>query len=114
MPQYPTALIFLSPGGNQSALNVIAAGVLSAGPITCYRITVSNPGSSGNLTLNDCATTGAANAANEIYNAPFGDLSSGQVITLKWTCASGLVLSSIPTGGAIAISAGFGVLNATA
>jgi hypothetical protein len=110
MPQLESsaAVIFQNPGGNQSALNITAAGVINASPITVYRIVVNNPGSAGNLTLNDCTTTGAADAANEIYTAAYSSLNSGQVIKLLWPCLNGLVLSDLPTDAVIAISAGLG------
>src|SRR6185437_5142804 len=78
-------------GGSSSSLNVTAAKVIKATAGRLRRITVSDPGTtSGALTVNDCATTGAAAAANQIVSIPFGSLTAGQVINLDWPCAVGI------------------------
>src|ERR1700733_8537101 len=100
------ALLLLNPPGALfSALNVIAPAVLrSSGGGTLYSVSITTVGSAGNLTFNDCATTGAATAANQIGSWPIANLSVGQVITLKWPCANGIVVSSVPTGGSVSVA----------
>lgn len=92
------------PGGVSASLNVTAAGVVKPTAGVLARILVNAPGSAGNLTLNDVATTGAAAAANQILTIAFGSLTVGQVISLEWPCGTGIVVSSVPTGGAVSIS----------
>ena len=57
------------PGGNASKLNVTAATVIKATPGTVYNVNVIVAGSTAG-TVNDCATTGAAAAANQIATIP--------------------------------------------
>src|ERR1700693_2787913 len=90
------------PGGNATVLNITAPAVLKASPGTLVRIVVSAIGSAGALTLNDAATTGAAAQANAILSIPSGSLTAGQVIPLEWPCATGIVVSAVPTGGVFA------------
>ena len=89
----------VTTGGLKSALNVTAAAVIKATAGRCVRIVVIAPGSAGSLTLNDCATTGAATTANEIYTIGYAALSAGQVINLDWPCATGVVVSAVPSAG---------------
>lgn len=104
MPQHPQLAFFQYPGGDRTTLNVTAVAVIKPASGTLMRITVIAPGTAGSLTFNDCATTGAATAANEIYTAGFAALSAGQVVTLEWPVSVGIVLSSIPTGGQVSIA----------
>ena len=89
----------VTTGGLKSVLNVTAAAVIKAGAGRAVRVVVIAPGSAGSLTLNDCATTGAATTANEIYTIGYAALSVGQVITLDWPCATGFVVSAVPSAG---------------
>jgi hypothetical protein len=92
-------------GGNVAALNITAAVAIKATPGTVFRITVSTPGSAGNLVINDNTQTGGTNtAANQILSVPFGSLTAGQVITLEWPCANGITVSAVPTGGVFAMT----------
>jgi hypothetical protein len=98
MPQNP--IQSLPIGATQAAYNVTAAAVIKASPGTLFRIVVIAPGTTGGgLTLNDCATTGAAAIGNEIASIPYSDLTAGQVIDLEWPCKAGIVVSAVPTGG---------------
>lgn len=90
------------PGGNATVLNITAAAVVKATPGTAWRINVVAPGTAGSLILNDCATTGAAATANAIISIPFGSLPV--TIPLTWPCNTGIVVSSVPTGGVFTIS----------
>lgn len=92
------------PGGINEALDVTAPAVIKATPGILVRVQVLVAGSAGNLTINDCATLGAAAVANEIASIPFGSLSLIQPLVFEWPCATGIVLSAIPTGGAVSIS----------
>lgn len=88
-------------GGNSSKLNITAAVVVKATPGRLRKIVVVAPGSgSGALTVNDCATTGAAAAANAILSVPFGSMTAGQVFNLDWPCSTGIVVSAVPAAGA--------------
>jgi hypothetical protein len=100
--------LLVSSGGNSSALQVTAAAVIKATPGRLAKITVVAPGTtSGALTVNDCATTGAASAANQIVSIPFGSLTAGQVIALDWPCQVGIVVSAVPGGGSPQYSISF-------
>jgi hypothetical protein len=65
---------------------------------------VQAPGSAGNLTLNDCATVGAAAAANQVISLAFGSLTAGQQLWLDFPMAAGITVSAIPTGGVVSIA----------
>ena len=90
------------PGGNNAVLNILNAQVIKTAPGILVRILVVTPGSSGNLTLNDCANVGDATSANEINTIAAASLTPGQTILLNWPCAVGITISSVPVGGAFA------------
>lgn len=77
--------------------NIIATGVIKGTPGKMISLLVVTPGSGGNLRLNNCATVGAATSGNRVidYNA----LAPGQVIDIGFVCDTGIVVSSIMTGG---------------
>lgn len=104
MPQGVVPVQPYRPGGLYSALNVTAAAVVKASAGLIYRITINTAGSAGTLTINDAATTGAAAAGNVVYNAAFGALTGGSVVTLEFPMLNGIVVSAIPTGAVIAIA----------
>lgn len=108
MPQYGPSVAILNIGGNNSALQITAATVIKATPGTLFRVCVQAPGTtSGALTINDCATTGTASAANQIISIPFGSLSAGMVIPLEWPCKVGIVISAVPGAGSPTYSVSF-------
>ena len=89
-------------GGVSSKLNMTTAVVIKAGPGRLRRIVIIAPGStSGAFTFNDCLTTGAAAAANEIFTLAYNATANvaGYVINLDWPCLVGIVLSAVPGGG---------------
>lgn len=94
------------PGGNVPVYDVTAAAVIKASPGVLYRVVVQLTGSAGVFTLNDCATTGAAAASNQIltiaYNAT--GMVDGTTLFLEWPCNTGIVVSVVTTGGVIAVS----------
>lgn len=92
------------PGGISAWLNVSAALVVKAAPGVLALIIVNTVGSAGSLTVNDCTTTGAAAASNQIASWPIADLAVGQCITLNWPCGTGITLSAMPTAGVVSIS----------
>lgn len=105
MPQGPISTYVTNAGGTLSSLNTTAAKVVKATPGRLCKVVVTTPGSAGNLTFNDNNATGGTNvAANQILSLAFGSLTAGQVISLDFPCSTGIVLSSIPTGGNVAIS----------
>ena len=103
-----TNVLLVSRGGASSALNVTAAAVIKAAPGRVGKIIVVAPGTtSGSLTINDCATTGAATTANEIYTIGYAALSVGQIIELDFPCAVGIIVSAVPGGGSPQYSISF-------
>lgn len=93
-------LLLTTRGGKSSLLNVTAAAVVKASAGRAGKLIVIAPGSgSGSLTLNDCATTGAATTANQIYTIGYAALSVGLVVDLDFPVANGLVVSAVPGAG---------------
>jgi len=92
--------LITSSGGALTKLNITAAVVVKGTPGRVAKITVSAPGTtSGALTVNDCATTGAAAASNQVISIPYGSLTAGQVIALDFPCLVGIVVSAVPGAG---------------
>lgn len=88
---------------SSSKLNMTAANVIKAAKGVLKKIIIITPGTtSGALTFNDCATVGAANAANTVFSLPFGASNNvaGAVFILDMPCALGIVLSAVPGAGA--------------
>jgi hypothetical protein len=92
------------PGGVSSAINITTAQVIKAAPGIAVTLICVAPGSASSLVLNDCTTTGAAAATNEFFSKLFSALAAGQVIPLKWPCAAGIVVSSVPTAGVFSLA----------
>jgi hypothetical protein len=78
--------------------NISAPAVISG---TATTLDVVIPQGTVAITLNDCATVGAASASNQIFS---GTLYTNEVKSFSWPCATGLVVSAIT--GTIAVSAG--------
>lgn len=96
-------------GGSRSALNLTAAVAIKATPGRIRRVIVLAPGSgSGAFTINDCATTGAAAAGNQIWSMAYNASANvaGAIFSLDWPCLVGIVLSAVPGAGSpiIAVS----------
>lgn len=85
---------------------VAAAANLLTGSGTLVSIIVVAPGTAGALTLNDCTTTGAAAAGNQILSVAFGDLTAGDVIPVFYPYKLGVTVSAITTGGSFHVTAG--------
>ena len=82
-------------GGVSNTYNVAASTVIKAAPGRVIRISVITAGSTTG-TLNDCTTTGAAAAANQIASVP----NVVGVIYLDWPTTAGLVY--VPGTGQVA------------
>jgi hypothetical protein len=90
------------PGGASAVLDITTATIVKAAPGVCFTVTVLAAGSAGTLTINDAASLGDANASNMIYSCDYDDLPP--VIRLSWPCGSGIVVSSLPTDGAVSVA----------
>jgi hypothetical protein len=94
-------------GGANSKLNMTAANVIKASPGRLRKVVINGVvGTGGTLTINDCATTASAAAANAIMVQP-GTIAPGTVIELNWPCKVGITISAVPTGGTPVIAASF-------
>lgn len=119
MPQTASSTQITNPPGNpvnivgqavSRALNVSVASVIKATPGRIMRLVIIAPGTtSGAFTLNDCATTGAATAANTIFSLPFNGANNiaGATFTLDWPCTTGIVLSAVPGAGSPIVAISF-------
>ncbi|WP_343743372.1 hypothetical protein [Herbaspirillum huttiense] len=94
----------LMGAGSANKLNISAATVVKATPGRACRLIVQTAPSAGAITVNDTTTTGAAAAANQIFTIAFGSAPAGTIFNLDFPCASGIVISSVGTGGVVAIS----------
>ena len=86
------------PGGSNAVLNILNAQTVKASPGILVRVLVVTPGSSGNLTLNDCAAVGDATSVNEINTVAASSLTPGQTIYMNWPCSTGICISAVPSG----------------
>jgi hypothetical protein len=93
-------------GGVNAWLNVTTAQIVKPAPGILCTVTVVVAGSAGALTLNDCATTGAAATANQIISSPYNATNyyAGAILILDWPCGTGIVVSAVPTGGQVSIA----------
>jgi hypothetical protein len=102
--------LLTSSGDTKSALNITAATVIKATPGRLAKIIIVAPGSgSGAFTFNDCATTGAASAANTVFTLAYNATANvaGAVINLDWPFLVGIVLSAVPGAGAPTVSVSY-------
>jgi len=83
--------------------NSIATGVVKGSAGKAIGILVVTPGTAGSLTLNNCATVGAATGGNQIVSYLASGMYAGQVIDVNFTCDTGVVVSAMPTGGQFTI-----------
>ena len=91
--------LLVTQGGLNSTLNVTAAAVIKATPGRVSKISVLGVvGTGGTFTLNDCATTGAATTANQVFSTA-GTVAVGTILTLDFPFQVGIVVSAVPTGG---------------
>lgn len=78
--------------GRLSTLNITGAVVIKAAPGRVFKVSVIVAGS-GAGTVNDCATTGAAAASNQIGSTP----TTVGTVDFNWPMASGIVV--VPGAG---------------
>jgi hypothetical protein len=76
------------PAAPQTHFNITAATVVKATPGTILRFNVVSAGTAAG-TINDCATTGAAAAANAVATIP----EVVGPVALDWPCAVGIVVT---------------------
>ena len=91
----------LSAPTSSTALNVTAAKVIKTGAGRLGKLLVLvAPGSSGSITLNDCATTGAAATANQIWTIAYNAtaVTAGAIFTFDIPFTTGLVISAVGGG----------------
>lgn len=92
----------VTTGGVNSSLHMGAAAVIKPTPGRLACLIIMAPGSTGGaFTLNDCATTGAAAAGNQIFSLAYNSALNvvNAIFVFDWPCLVGLVLSAVPTGG---------------
>ncbi len=91
--------------GISTRLNLAAAANIKTGAGRVAKIIVNVVGSAGALTVNDCATTGAATTANQIFTIAFNAAAAaaGGVIVLDVPFTVGLTISAVPTGATLAV-----------
>ena len=109
MPQGPILTSNVNDG-TQNALNLTAAAVIKASKGRLVTISVISAGTTGGaFTFNDCATTGAATTANEIFSIPYNGAANvaGAIFRLSMPCSTGIVLSAVPTGGSPQLAVSF-------
>ena len=97
-------------GGRSSSLNNGVAVAIKATPGRLRKIIIIAPGSaSGAFTFNDCATVGAAAAANEIFTLPYNAAANvaGAIFVLDWPCAVGITLSAVPGAGSPVVAVAY-------
>lgn len=98
----PGGALVATDGGVSSKLNVTAAAVVKVGAGRVGTLIVVAPGTtSGAFTLNDAATTGAANAANTIWTNAYNAATNvaGASFVLNFPFTTGLVVSAVPGAG---------------
>lgn len=114
MPQNPIGLITaalnprptqLSAGGGMKTVTLSAAATLKVGKGRICRILVIASGTtSGAFTLNDCAATGDASAANLIFSIPYTAAGwLNKVVPISYNCTTGITLSAVPGAGSPSI-----------
>jgi len=83
--------------------NSIATAVIKGTAGTCFQIMVVSPGTAGSLTVNNCATVGAATGGNQVVSYLASGMFAGQIIDVNFACNTGIVVSAMPTGGQFTI-----------
>ena len=85
-----------SQGGLQSSLNNTANAVIKASKGRVAKVIINNPGgSSGVISINDAATSGAVAAANLVWQQAYNATANveGEVILLDFPCQNGIYLT---------------------
>lgn len=102
-PQYMDAQgVQVVASAASAALNITAAAAIKATPGRLARIVILAPGTtSGAFTFNNCATTGAATTANQVFTLPYNGTNNiaGAVFDISVPCSVGIVCSAVPGAG---------------
>lgn len=83
---------------------ITSAETIKANRGRLAKISILNPGTTGQLIFNDAATVASAGATNQILAIGFDALRPGLIIDLDWPCLYGIAVSHVPTGGSLRIS----------
>jgi hypothetical protein len=89
--------------GSIGKSNITTPIVIKASSGRLVKIVVNTVATGGVLSAHDCATTGAAAAANQIIGIGAAWPAAGTVIPLDWPCAAGIVVDP-GTGGNVSVS----------
>jgi hypothetical protein len=89
--------------GSTAKYNIIVPTVIKATAGRLAKIIVNTAATAGSVSAHDCATLGAASAANQIYGVGAAWPAAGTPIPLDWPCATGIVVDP-GTGGNISVS----------
>lgn len=90
----------INQSGEDRVLNITAATVVKARPGIVGTVVV-NAAVTGNLTVNDVATTGGVAAGNLVYSA--ATPAAGTVVKLDFPCRFGIVVTP-GSAGTVAVS----------
>jgi len=91
-----------SDNGSLLATNITVAGAVKAAPGRLVKVIILAPGTtSGALTINNCAATGDATPANQVFTLPFGAAANvaGHIFNLDIPCSVGITVSAVPGAG---------------
>jgi hypothetical protein len=91
-----------SDNGSSLTTNITAAAAVKATPGRLVKVIILAPGTtSGALTINNCAATGAATTANQVFTLPFGAAENvaGNIFALDIPCNVGITVSAVPGAG---------------
>lgn len=99
----------LPANGGMSTAAFTSAQAIKATKGIIASIKITNMGTtSGAFTLNDCATTGAAAAGNQLISIPYTSTEMlNNVLTVELVCTTGITLSAVPGGGSPSITVSY-------
>lgn len=92
----------LTANGTTTKTNITAAAVVKATAGRAVKVVVLDAGTtSGAFVINNCATTGAAATANEVWRLAYNATTNiaGSTFDLNIPCDTGIVVSAVPGGG---------------
>lgn len=102
MPQGPLGFLDIGVVGINTALNLTAAQNIKVGTGRTISLFIIAPGTtSGAWTFNDCATTGAAAASNQVFSIPYNHAANlaGNTFSVNFPFKVGITLSAVPGSG---------------
>jgi hypothetical protein len=92
-----------APGGTTSVYDVTAPTVIKSSAGSIVTVIINGTPTAGALTVNDCATTGAASAANQIASIPSAQLTNLPINFNSLVTQNGIVISAVPTGAFVTV-----------